>query len=287
MYKSKKINAIGSMFILVSSLYSCRPVQRQEGSSQGSEIKLTGSVSLAGKKDQSRLVKINFIPREGDLYSVCSGSFIRSNVVITAAHCLRSMPLNDANIEFIYGENFTKSMKISSPFEKSGVSFFHIVEGSDIALIYVNSDKKIATENLFRLPTSCTKYSPSMGFKGQVKIMGRRKSGHDVDKQYFEVTSALRSLKFLEENIGRGIGEQERPVGYGPFLEVAASDPADVKLATGADGGDSGGPWVQNDTVIGVTSYNVFEQSTNHTFGARICDFTEELENVMKKQWGQ
>lgn len=281
----QKILMIIFIQLIFATAISCRSIEVRRGGDEGSHVTLTGSVALASKKYQSKLVKINFIPKDGNLFSICSGAFVRPNVVLTAAHCLRSVPLKDATIEFVYGENSTSITKMTFPFEKSGVSFFYSVDGSDIALIYVDSMKANAISDIFKLPPACPKYSPSIEYQGQVKIMGRRKNGQEMEKGYSEVTLPLRSLKFMEENIGKTIEEQGRPVGYGPFLGVADSNPRDVNLATGANGGDSGGPWVQDDTVIGVTSFNVLEQQTNHTYGARICDFTAELENIIKTRW--
>jgi hypothetical protein len=288
MHKSlQKILTIFFIQLIFLMTISCRGIEVKNGGDEGSDVKLTGSVALASKKYQSRLVKINFIPKEGNLFSICTGAFVRPNVVLTAAHCLRSVPLRDATIEFLYGENATKVTEMSFPFERSGVSFFYSVEGSDIALIYVDSLKANGSSDFFKLPPACHRYSPSIGYQGKVKIMGRRKNGQELEKGFSEVSLPIKSLKFMEENIGKTIEEQARPVGYGPFLEVSDSNPRDVNLATGGNGGDSGGPWVQEDTVIGVTSFNILEQQINHTYSARICDFSAELENIIRTRWFQ
>ena len=280
--KILKIFFISLIFLTFSS---CRSIEVRKEEDDGSRVTLTGNVSVVSKKYQSKLVKINFIPKDGNHFSICSGAFVRPNVVLTAAHCLRSIPLKDATIEFVYGEDLTKTTKMSFPFEKSGVSFFYSVDGSDIALIYVDSMKANVISDVFKLPAACPRYSPSVGYQGQVKIMGRRINGEEMEKGYSEVALPLKSLKFLEENIGKTLEEQDRPVGYGPFLEVVDSNPRDVNLATGANGGDSGGPWVQDDTIIGVTSFNILERQVNHTYAAGICDFSTELENIIKTRW--
>lgn len=200
----------------------------------------------------SYFVKINQAMSNGARL-VCSGAFVTPHVVLTAAHCTRNYDYGDAIIpttatQVRYGEGFGDAQNIAGD-ENVG---WKELGSTDIGLYRVPQPVALALPRVFR---SCN----TLDLVGKSVVVSGRMAGDNRDgaaNQFFS------SPKVTVSRVQNGVGAN------GNYLVLGAA---------ASHGGDSGGPWVLDDRIVGVTH-------TGNT-GARFCDVAEEVREQVEA-WG-
>lgn len=200
----------------------------------------------------SYFVKVNQSMSNGARL-ICSGAFLTPHVVLTAAHCTRNYDYGDAitpttATQIRYGEGFGQSQNIAGD-ENVG---WKELGSTDIGLYRVPEAVALAFPRVFR---SCN----TLDLVGKSVVVSGRMVGDNRDgaaDQFFS------SPKVTITRVQNGVGAN------GNYLVLGAS---------ASHGGDSGGPWVLDNQVVGATH-------TGNT-GARFCDVADEVRQQVEA-WG-
>jgi hypothetical protein len=184
---------------------------------------------------------------------ICSGAFVSPHVVLTAAHCTRNYDYGDAitpttATQVRYGQGFGDVQNIAGD-ENVG---WKELGSTDIGLYRVPQPVALAFPRVFR---SCS----TLDLVGKSVVVSGRMAGDNRDgaaEQFFS------SPKVTVTRVQNGVGAN------GNYLVLAAA---------ASHGGDSGGPWVLDDRLVGVTH-------TGNT-GARFCDVSDEVRQQVEA-WG-
>jgi hypothetical protein len=184
---------------------------------------------------------------------ICSGAFLTPHVVLTAAHCTRNYDYGDAitpttATQIRYGEDFGQSQNIAGD-ENVG---WRELGSTDIGLYRVPQAVTLAFPRVFR---SCN----TLDLVGKRVFVNGRMAGDNRDgaaDQFF--SSPMVTITRVQNGVGAN----------GNYLVLGAS---------ASHGGDSGGPWVLDNQVVGATH-------TGNT-GARFCDVAEEVRQQVEA-WG-
>lgn len=212
------------------------------------------SPGLVDEQKEVHLVKITTIHRKKPY--ICSGVLIRQDVVLTAGHCIilyengeRLVPEYGSRIYF--GKDFQGSMEFAG---FDGVKDYYESSDADIGLIRLKKKVELPIR-LLRLPSSCGgTNSPS--YPGPFNVYGRIRNDQDGKREQYYYQIGSRLMVTASPNGSRGV-----------YLR------ADQSISL--ESGDSGGPWVQNDAVIGVS------HGGEH-FATRVCDHVRALEAKLK-----
>lgn len=224
---------------------ACKPVH------SGESNVLVNNPDIVPDAREPLLVKITTI-HQGQKYD-CSGALITPNIVLTAGHCVilykngnRLAPEPGSTVQ--YGANFRESVSFAGTTD--GRDYFESPD-ADIALIRLSREVQPATSFL-QLPTGC-----GYDYAGAVTVYGRRSNGQEgeADKYYSKTVTGM--------TVGRS------PNGSrGIYLSA--------KQGKITSPGDSGGPWVQSGTIVGVT------HAGDH-YATRVCDHVGAIQAKVRE----
>jgi hypothetical protein len=243
---TRAVLATTSLLSCLGSFTACAASGAEATGASRSEI-VSGAPVAAGY-----FVKINQAMSNGARL-LCSGAFLTPHVVLTAAHCTRNYDYGDpitptVETEIRYGEDFGQSQPIAGD-ETVG---WKELGSTDIGLYRVAQPVAVAFPRVFR---SCE----TLDLVGKKVVVSGRMAGEDRDgaaDQFFS------SPEVTISRVQNGVGAN------GNYLVLGAA---------ASHGGDSGGPWVLDDQVVGATH-------TGNT-GARFCDVAEEVRQQVEA-WG-
>jgi len=231
-----------SLLMTLNAALSCEPAPQEEGPA----MKLRGGLEIQGQLEKT-VVKI-LVRRQSGAGSVCSGALIKHDVVLTAAHCLREtgdrIDLGKSTVYF--DEDYGGHL---------GFKDMYLSPITDVALIRLT--KSTWNNTYFRLPTPCEVDNDSVAYHGTVLILGRRIDAKESDPdKYYAAVGDVASITEIKKQEGKYLLVQRS------FIDL----------------GDSGGPWIQNGTIVAVT----FGRTAGTSLGARICDVTRDIEKKLK-----
>lgn len=247
----KKLAALGSVALLITVVATgcAAPQEMPEEKGESSELILGGTDDSG--HDAVAIVRAVTSPTT---VSLCTGTLIRSNIMITAGHCAfnGTTQLHDVDVSFAARPNISAPLgdkswvagKIFPNPQYTGVGG----SGEDVAVIVLDRDVAITPMKLAKAPAvGSTVTAVGYGWNAQ----GTSPSG-DTSKRKVAI----------------------------PVTKVDAHEIAAGRDNLGTCHGDSGGPLLQNERIVGLVSYGDTAdcKGTSHfTRADDVADFIQSM----------
>jgi secreted trypsin-like serine protease len=269
------VNYILTLLILLS-LAACAErtaVQQGEILNPNSEDRgIVGGTSVAPlSKDAERTVLI--IGKVKNKSSLCTGTMIADDVVLTAAHCVT----DPKTIKIVFGTDPTHTGAVKITKLKSFVKHKKYnpndVVRHDIALIQIENQKP-ANYKIARLPWDAPQAQSIFKITTPFKVMGYGTNSGFPVKNKGDLRGSG-SLRTTELSIAK----------FSPTQDVFY---ADQTKGHAVCSGDSGGPaFIDDETVVGIVSYNVTDDPGNPELADDdVCNYQSVFTNVIQyKNW--
>ncbi|XP_049985096.1 granzyme C-like [Alexandromys fortis] len=198
----------------------------------------------------------------------CGGFLVKSNFVLTAAHCMGSsmkVILGAHNISF--PEKSQQIIPVAKAIPHPG--FNNKTYPNDIMLLKLER-KALKTEYVRPLSLPCSEVHVKAGDVCSVAGWGRMAPNGKLSKVLREVELTVQKDKECESRF-QGY--------YNKTIEICVGDP---KIKRASFKGDSGGPLLCNKAVAGIVSYGFKNGSSPRVF-TRVSSFLSWIEENMKQ----
>ena len=264
-----KNNLIQIVAVAVSfSLFACGAPDNSESSSQ---IKVTNGVSAEGEFPSVVMLHISSTDNSA---SICTGTFVNSSQIVTAAHCIYDN-LQDGgkaikSVAFVKRNGDGSNSRIYATGRIYRPEYTHqeqAVNGRDVAVITFPANSAPAITPLY-------KKTPVIGTVFTIVGYGLNDYHYSADGTQIGTGSGT---KRKGQNEVRSVSSDGLISFYGVSSATAVNFEAGLNVASGS--GDSGGPLLINGSLAAVTSGGGLAKSTDEE-GAEVVMKSSKYVNL-------